>query len=109
MVFNKAKLEQRLKASKHAAFQKVHYAQEYDPSLILSEGNMAEYQEKLFADRGNAFFIKTADWAYEQEYRVIKRVRGAKNVFLDVKDAILAIILCNAPDIAPTEHVSGSV
>ena len=109
LVFSKAKLEQRLKSSKYVAFQKVHYAQGYDSSLILSQGNMAEYQEKLFADRENAFFVKTGDWAYEQEYRVIKRVRGAKNVFLNVKDAILAIILCNAPDIALTEHVSGSV
>ena len=108
LVFSKAKLEQRLKSSKYVAFQKVHYAQGYDSSLILSESNISEYQEKLFADRGNAFFIKTEDWAYEQEYRVIKRIRGTKDAFLDVENAFLAVILCNAPDIKPTDHVSGS-
>lgn len=110
LVFDKAKLERRLKSqSKHVAFQKICYVQKYDPSLILSEGNMAGYRDELFAKRASTFFMKTADWAYEQEYRVIEEECEPTDVFLDVKDAILAIILCNAPDIKPSEHVSGSV
>lgn len=112
LVFDKAKLERQLRAKKQANdvdFGKISYMQEYAPDLISSGGNMTDCKSALFAGRQNAFFVKTEYWAYEQEYRVIRKLRGTKDAFLNVKNAFLAVILCNAPDIKPRDHISGSV
>lgn len=113
LVFDKGKLEQQLKPYKQKEmldFQKIRYKREgYDPSIILPSADMEECINYLFTKRKEIFFEKTADWSYEQEYRVIRKVRGTKDVFLNVKNTFLAVILYNAPDIKPTDHVFASV
>lgn len=44
------------------------------------------------------FFTKTKDWSYEQEYRILNMKNTNDELFLDVKDALLAIIICNVSD-----------
>ena len=112
LVLDKAKLEHRLMPQKQANrvdFQKICYMEKFNSFVASSGGSMTECKLELLADRKNAFFRKTKDWDYEQEYRVVKKMRGTKPAFLNVKNAFWAIILCNAPDIGLDAHISGSV
>lgn len=44
------------------------------------------------------FFTKTNDWSYEQEYRILNMEDSQSDLFLNVEDALVAIIICNIRD-----------
>lgn len=68
-------------------FRKVEYCKEY-PQLIPSMDN----ENENFKEQ---FFIKSSDWSYEQEYRLI--LLEATNQVIELDDGVISIVIlgCN--------------
>lgn len=78
--------------------KKVRYEKEYDGSI--DNINNIDINKFLWKKK-KIFFVKSKDWSYEQEFRLIKKVDDITNeYFLDYPDdSLIAIILYNnCPD-----------
>ena len=74
------------------------------PSRLIDLSSSEDVEEKIKRDYKALFFTKTSDWAYEQEYRIIKRfginccdanpVQDSSLFF--THDSLLAVILQGA-------------
>lgn len=95
LVFDMHKLLKRFRQEIffHGAIS--YYDGPYDASIIV-EDNPQEYCIKHYQ---NIFFSKSADWAYEREYRLVCRSEDDL-VEIDISDCIIAIVVNQFDDIS---------
>ena len=92
IVLDKHIIEQRAKTMK-CRYGNVSYRKSSDSTVVFDaknpETDIAKHYRAIF-------YRKSKAWGYEQEYRIIKKCgEGNEDVFLDISEAIKAIILCN--------------
>lgn len=93
-VFDKQKILEEAKKNKCKS-SRVLYQETCNDIFYEDEYTVKEFFIKYLK---SLFFTKTKDWSYEQEYRILNMKNTNDELFLDVKDALLAIIICNVSD-----------
>lgn len=73
----------------------VNYTSEYDSPIIIKD-NVENF---ISQNTQELFFTKTADWANEQEFRVIVKATDLKCVKLNIQNSQYANILYFATDV----------
>ena len=71
----------------------VQYKKERDGSIIIPLENTEDCTGYINSHKREIFFTKTSDWSYEQEFRIVKMSKRKTNRYLDIKDAIIAVII----------------
>lgn len=99
LVFDKKKLLSQIDSCgyKHGT---VKYSKKYTSSIIVKRDTKRFIEKHL----KTVFFKKSADWAYEREYRVICRAENVP-VEIDLSDCLIAIIVHHFDDIAPNDNI----
>lgn len=101
LVFDKQKLLKCLPTDMRS--RKVHYKRKFKGNVHIDSDNIAK---SLKRRRKEFFFTKSSDWKYEQEFRIITKVKDCSDdLYLDFKDSLIAVIIqyadgCN--DYVPT-------
>ncbi len=98
IVLNKEKLLAKL-SKQECYFGTIEYVDSYDNSLDINNNDTKRIDYYWF----ETFFIKTNDWKYEQEFRIVKKVEVEKDVYLDIEGCIDCIIINRAKDISHYE------
>lgn len=93
-VFDKQKILEEAKKNKCKS-SRVLYQETCNDIFYEDKYTVKEFFIKYLK---SLFFTKTKDWSYEQEYRILNMKNTNDELFLDVKDALLAIIICNVSD-----------
>ena len=99
LVFDKKEMEKKLPTNVYKGV--VKYEDGYDGSIIIPLEDMDSCSDYLVEHNDTLFFTKTSDWSYEQEYRIIKEDDG--NDYLDISGALMAVIICDLPNIQPEQ------
>ncbi len=100
IVLNKEKLLTKLKKL-NCIYRAIKYNDKYDNSL---DKNDIIDAKRLIKN----FFVKTRDWKYEREFRIVKKVELEKDDYLDIEGCIDCIIMNRAKDISHYESVFSS-
>lgn len=90
IVFDKNKLIRKLNPDDYGIVQ---YKKERDGSIIIPLENTEDCTGYINSHKREIFFTKTSDWSYEQEFRIVKMSKRKTNRYLDIKDAIIAVII----------------
>ena len=90
LVFDKNKLIRNLNPDDYGIVQ---YKKERDGSIIIPLENTEDCTGYINSHKREIFFTKTSDWSYEQEFRIVKMSKRKTNRYLDIKDAIIAVII----------------
>lgn len=93
LVFDKKELRYQLK--RNMTRRNVVYRKIKDENIDVEEGDVRAFFEK---HRKEIFFIKTKDWLYEQEWRILVRSEQ-EETYLPLGNSLMAIIMNFAPDI----------
>lgn len=102
LVFDKNQLEGQLK--KNYVFHKeIQYS--YDNSITVEEDVSKYFKEHI----DDIFFKKTESWSYEQEYRIIKKIKEKEEGSINISEPLIAIIMYNSNNIKDGDSVSGSI
>lgn len=89
LVFDKQKLLKCLPTDMRS--RKVHYKRKFKGSVHIDSDNIAKSLERR---RKEFFFTKSSDWKYEQEFRIITKVKDCSDdLYLYFKDSLIAIII----------------
>ena len=89
LVFDKRKLLKYISPEMYS--RKVNYKRKFKGNVRIDSENIAKSLERR---RKEFFFTKSSDWKYEQEFRVITKVKNCSDdLYLDFKDSLIAIIL----------------
>lgn len=89
LVFDKRKLLKYISTEMYS--RKVNYRRKFKGYVHINSDNIAKSLEKK---RKGFFFTKSSDWKYEQEFRIITKVKDcSKDLYLDFKDSLIAVIL----------------
>lgn len=91
LAFDKSKIETILGTMKEIDYGQVEYSNEHNNSIVLN-GNRSPL-EFLKNEKKTIFFEKTADWSYEQEYRILNW-NHTPNACLQLGDSLIAVIVC---------------
>ena len=90
LVFDSNAIKRLVDTDKSSWCGKINYSKSFDGSIAVIDNDI----HKLLNDKHQEiFFIKTPDWAYEQEWRVVKRVCGTDNHTLNIDNILIGIIL----------------
>jgi len=100
IVLNKEKLLTKL-TKQNCYYGAIKYVENYDNSLNEDDINDTN---KFISN----FFMKTNDWQYEREFRIIKKFEDNKDKYIDIEDCIDCIIMNRADDILPDESAFSS-
>ena len=111
IVLNKEKLLAKL--SKYDCYyDNIKYVENYDNTFDINSNNnsniIKDVKEFVANNWQEAFFKKTTDWQYEQEFRILKRTNSAMNEYLDIEGCIDCIIINRAKDISHYESAFSS-
>lgn len=89
LVFDKKKL---IKALPDGLYHdEVNYQIDFKGDITIDSSNLSE---SIGQNTNKFFFIKSKDWKYEQEYRVVRKVNDINSdVFLKLNDSLIAVIL----------------
>lgn len=90
LAFDKNKLTRELKPNEYGT---VRYEEGVDGSIIISVNNINDCVNYLDTHRQEIFFKKSLDWSYEQEFRIVKLCKRNGDKGLNIKEALLAIIV----------------
>ena len=90
IVFDKNKLIRKLNPDDYGIVQ---YKKERNGSIIIPLENTEDCTGYINSHKREIFFTKTSDWSYEQEFRIVKMSKRKTNRYLDIKDAIIAVII----------------
>lgn len=101
LVFDKAKLLGQVDDA-FEYYDYIRYDDAYDNTIFTNGEYSGDYISK---HRAELFFTKKADWAYEQEYRIM----GENRDFLNFGDSLMAVILCFTDDIEKGKPIFNSV
>lgn len=70
----------------------INYKTDYSPEITIEN---TDAPQTVFKEKYKPiFFIKTIDWSYEQEYRIITYAHNGEQLKLNIKGAIIAAIIC---------------
>ena len=70
----------------------IMYVDDYSSDIYISTNNLNDnifHDDEIF----DYFFKKSSDWAYEQEFRILKKVNKNNQMRLDIKDAFVGVIM----------------
>lgn len=107
LVFDKDEFVQEL--PKNCIHESVTYLENltHDTHTDIADGS--EIQSYIRRNTRNIFFYKRKEWEHEQEYRVINRFQDNRcDEFLDFKNSLKYVILCNSKTIKNHESVLNS-
>lgn len=104
LVFNKQKLVSCL--GKDMRRRSIRYSKNYTGDIDVPRGDIENYFKTHASE---IFFKKTADWRYEQEFRIVARQSGKEELKLDFKDSLMAVIFYFAQDVPHNQCVFDSV
>ena len=90
LAFDKNKLISKLKPDEYGP---VGYGEEVDGSITIPVNNIDDCVNYMNTHRQDVFFKKSLDWSYEQEFRIVKLSKRKIDEYLDIKGALLAIIV----------------
>ena len=90
LVFDKNKLIRNLNSDDYGIVQ---YRKEMDGSIIIPLDSTEDCTGYINSHKREIFFTKTSDWSYEQEFRIVNMIKRKTNRYLDIKDAIIAVII----------------
>lgn len=90
LVFDKNKLISNLNTDDYGIVQ---YRTEIDGSIIIPFNNIGDCAGYINSHKKEIFFTKTSDWSYEQEFRIVKMSKRKTNRYLNIKNAIIAVII----------------
>lgn len=89
LVFDKEKLIKALPNGLH--YNEVAYQIDFKGDVIIDSSNLSESIESNIS---KLFFVKSKDWEYEQEFRIIQKVEHSnKDVLLELNDSLIAVVL----------------
>lgn len=87
-------------------YDSVSYSDNFCPEIFTNHNSKKDFSDE---EMKNMFFIKTYDWSYEQEYRILAYAPNEnKRLEQSIKGALKAIIVHSFDDIEKTESVSAS-
>jgi len=98
IVFDKEKLEQRLKSTFHSCREcsKIIYEPGITSAAIMQKSDAKKKSVKdLWIKRNMIFFTKSIDWQYEQEYRFLVKSRKDGEDNLSIDGCVKAVIICS--------------
>lgn len=99
IVLNKEKLLAKL--SKYDCYYgNIEYVENYDNTL-----NGDDVKKNIDYYWFENFFIKTNDWQYEHEFRILKKAEGKENEYMDINGCIDCVIINRAKDISHNDSV----
>ena len=103
LVFDKQKLVSYLGRNMWKA--NIRYSRNYTGDIDIPIGDIERYFK---VHKNEIFFKKTADWRYEQEFRVVARQSEKEELKLDFKDSLMAVIFYFAQDVPYDQCVFNS-
>lgn len=90
LAFDKNKLISKLKPNEYGP---VRYGEGVDGSIIIPVNNIDDCVNYINTNKQEIFFKKSLDWSYEQEFRIVRLSKRKTDEYLDIKGALLAIII----------------
>lgn len=94
LVFNKEKLLDFVNAKDQKRMiisDKITYRKQYSNHVFYAlKDNHAELSKNF---EKTAFFRKTNDWSYEQEFRIVQKADSKKRIVFNYGDSLLAVIM----------------
>ncbi len=90
LVFDFNEIKRLVNTDKSSWCRKINYSKSFDGSIAVIDNDIHKFLNDKYQE---IFFIKTPDWAYEQEWRVVKRVCGTDNHTLNIDNSLIGIIL----------------
>lgn len=104
LVFDKQKLMSCL--GRNMWKGNIRYSKNYIGDIDIPTKDIERYFKE---NKSGIFFKKTADWRYEQEFRIVARQSGKEELKLDFKDSLMAVIFYFAQDVPHNQCVFDSV
>lgn len=92
LVFDKKKLIKALPNGFNGLYHdKVDYQIDFKGDVTIDGNNLTE---SIKSNISKFFFVKSKDWEYEQEFRIIQKVEdSSKDVLLELNDSLIAVVL----------------
>lgn len=104
LVFDKKELLSALTSDMKSG--DIEYEDNYDGSILIQNQDIEVFFERYMKE---LFFIKTSDWSYEQEFRILTKTDSLKPLYLPLKNSIIAIIMNYAEDVDYRDKVFDSL
>ncbi|MBO4611567.1 MAG: DUF2971 domain-containing protein [Bacteroidaceae bacterium] len=73
---------------------KIQYLRNFTNALFLSAKTRGEAVKEIETKYKDIFFTKSLDWTKENEYRLLTKNETLTLPFLNIEDALVAVILC---------------
>jgi len=73
---------------------KIHYLRNFTNAIFLNAKTKGEVIKEIEAKYEDIFFTKSLDWTKENEYRLLTKNETFTPSFLNIDDALVAVILC---------------
>lgn len=93
LVLDYNKIKEHVKATEYLYAKKVEYSEPNFKDISYCKHYGVSFEEFIARSKDDLFFHKTADWEYEQEYRIIAIDDEVKALY--ISEFIVAIILFN--------------
>lgn len=91
-ILDKAKIEKEARLAKYICSRVKYINTHHDFILDSIPKDISAY---IYSQRKKLFLTKTKDWSYEQEFRVLDLDGSSKDSFLNIRNALMAIVLYN--------------
>lgn len=73
---------------------RIHYLRYFTNAIFLNAKKKNEVVKEIEAKYEDIFFTKSSDWIKEDEYRLLAKNENSSPLYLNIKDALVAVILC---------------
>ena len=89
-ILDKKKIEKEAKLAKYICSRVTYLDTHHDFILDTIPKDISNY---FYNQKKELFFTKTKDWSYEQEFRILELDACSKDSFLNIRNALIAIVL----------------
>jgi hypothetical protein len=89
-ILDKEKIEKEAKLAKYICSKVTYLDTHHDFILDTIPKDIPNY---FYNQKKELFFTKTKDWSYEQEFRILELDAWSKDSFLNIRNALIAIVL----------------
>ena len=73
---------------------KIRYLRYFSNALFLNAETESEAINEIENKYKDIFFTKSLDWVKENEYRLLVRDEKSSSLYLNIEDALIAVIIC---------------
>lgn len=73
---------------------RIRYLRRFTNALFLNARTKSEAIKEIEAKYKDIFFTKSLDWAKENEFRLLIRSEDSSSPYLNIENALIAVIIC---------------